>query len=103
VTAFGWGVRPVSAEHKGSQVVLAPVRARGEVPAAACAARGLNWSAVMLRNAAGGTDGTTTVFENPATTRPLEEDFASPAFTGKDIFQSIIFTNTRPADPYKHR
>lgn len=77
VTAFGWGVRPVSAEHKGSQVVLAPVRARGEVPAAACAARGLNWWAVMLRNAAGGTDGTTKVFENPATTRP------TPASTGR--------------------
>jgi hypothetical protein len=44
---------------------------------------------------------TTTVYEDPATTRPLEEDFGSPEFGGTDIFNSITFTNTRPADPYR--
>jgi hypothetical protein len=58
--------------------------------------------AIMLRNSDGPVYGTTTVFEDPATTRPLEEDFAGVSFTGKDVFKSITFTNTRPADPYRH-
>jgi hypothetical protein len=46
---------------------------------------------------------TTTVYEDPATTRPLEEDFGSPEFGGQDIFNSITFTSTRPADPYRNQ
>lgn len=56
----------------------------------------------MLRNVAKGPDGTTTVFEDPTTTLPLAEDFASSAFTGKDIFLSITYTSTRPGDPYRN-
>lgn len=62
----------------------------------------LGRSAIRLRYVSSGSDGTTTVFENPATTRPLEEAFAGRAFSGKDILKSITFTNKRPADPFQH-
>ena len=59
--------------------------------------------AIMLRDVTedpGTPSITTTVFEDPTTTRPLEEDFGPPEFGGTDIFNSITYTNTRPADPY---
>jgi hypothetical protein len=62
----------------------------------------LGRSAIRLRYVSSGSDGTTTVFENPATTRPFEEAFSARAFSGKDILKSITFTSKLPANPFKH-
>jgi hypothetical protein len=63
----------------------------------------LGRSAIMVQEVVKGLEGSTTVFESPTTARTLEEDFAGTSFTGKDILQSVTYSNTRPADPYKHR
>jgi hypothetical protein len=61
----------------------------------------LGRSAIRLRFGSSGSDSTTTVFENPATTRPFEEAFTGKVFTGKDVLKSITFTNKLPANPFK--
>jgi hypothetical protein len=61
----------------------------------------LGRSAIRLRYVSSGPDGTTTVFENAATTRPLEESFSGQVFSGQDVLKSITFTSKLPGNPLK--
>jgi hypothetical protein len=62
----------------------------------------LGRTAIRLRYVSSGSDGTTTVFENPATTRPFEESFSGKVFSGMDVLKSITFTSKLPPNPFKH-